>query len=116
MTHHDHFSSMQFQRLDIYLAARELAMAVHRLQVGDGELRDQLRRASKSAFLNIAEGLPAARSALKQRYFTTAIGSLCEVQAALDLGGAIGVIADVEVDRLQRLTVRVTQMTRRMRR
>ena len=116
MTHHDHVHTMQFQQLDIYTSARDLAVQIHRLGVGDAELRDQLRRASKSAFLNIAEGLPAARSALKQRYFATAIGSLCEVQAALDLCGALGLASEVEVVRLQRLTVRITQMTRAMKR
>ena len=93
-----------------------LAAGIHALFVDDAELRDQLRRASKSAFLNVAEGLPANRSPLKRRYFTSAIGSLCEVQAALDLGGAIGVIASDEVARLQRLAVRVVNMAHRLNR
>jgi len=46
-----------FQRLDVYVAARELAALVHTARIADAELRDQATRASKSVVLNLAEGL-----------------------------------------------------------
>jgi len=46
-------SRFPFQSLDVYRAARELAAAVHGLDIRDAELRDQATRAAKSAFLNL---------------------------------------------------------------
>jgi hypothetical protein len=48
---------LPFQRLDIYVAAKELARCVHEASIRDAELRDQATRASKSTFLGICEGL-----------------------------------------------------------
>ena len=86
---------LPFQSLDVYVAARELAARAHALPLADAELRDQLRRASKSAFLNLAEGLPADAPGLRRRAFALAAGSLCEAAAALDLAAAIG-LAEAE--------------------
>jgi hypothetical protein len=66
-----------FQRLDIYIAARELAALVHRAGIADAELRDQATRASKSVFLGICEGLPNERPAMRNRYFTQKNVSHC---------------------------------------
>jgi four helix bundle protein len=79
-----------FQRLDVYVAARELAQAVHQASIGDAELRDQASRAAKSTFLNIAEGLPDASPGVRRRHFTIARNSLCEVAAAVDLAVVLG--------------------------
>jgi hypothetical protein len=49
--------TMAFQMLDVYVAAKELARAVHEAGVRDAELRDQATRASKSTFLGLCEGL-----------------------------------------------------------
>ena len=64
-----------FQRLDCYRAARELASRVHAAAISDGELRDQATRAAKSAFLNLCEGLPDDRPAMRRKYFAAADGS-----------------------------------------
>src|SRR5512134_3367430 len=78
-----------FQSLDVYRAARELAVRVHRASIGDAELRDQATRAAKSAFLNLAEGLPDDRPAMRRKYFAQSDGSLHEAVAAVDLAAAI---------------------------
>jgi four helix bundle protein len=101
-----------FQSLDVYLAARELAARVHALPIPDDELRDQARRASKSAFLNLAEGLPADAPGLRRRAFALAAGSLCEAAAAIDLGAAIGLVAEPEAAALGTLAARVKRMLR----
>ncbi len=56
------------------------------------ELRDQATRAAKSAFLNLAEGLPDDRPAVRRRYFRQADGSVHEVVAAVDLAAVIGAL------------------------
>jgi len=101
---------LPFQSLDVYVAARELAARAHALPLPDEELRDQLRRASKSAFLNLAEGLPADSPGLRRRAFALSAGSLCE--AALDLGAAIGLVPPAEAAALIALASRVKRMLR----
>jgi four helix bundle protein len=84
--------SLPFQRLDVYRHARELARVVHASSIADAELRDQATRAAKSAFLNLCEGLPDDRPAVRRRYFRQADGSVHEVAGALDLAAAIGAL------------------------
>jgi four helix bundle protein len=103
-----------FQRLDVYVAARELAVVVHAAQIGDAELRDQATRAVKSVFLNVAEGLPAQAAGVRRRHFSAANGSLHEVVAAVDLAAAIGAIATEPAKRAQALALRVKQMLWRL--
>lgn len=77
-------------RLDVYVVARALVRLVHAASIADAELRDQASRAAKSALLNLAEGLPSDRPAVRRRYFHQADGSVHEVAAALDVAAAIG--------------------------
>ena len=81
-----------FQRLDAYSSARALASMVHRAAISDVELRDQATRAAKSAFLNLCEGLPDDRPAMRRKYFLAADGSLHETVGAVDLAAAIGAV------------------------
>lgn len=55
-----------FQRLDIYIVARRFAQLAHQAGVSDPELRDPITRAAKSAFLNVAEGLPDHRAGTRR--------------------------------------------------
>ena len=81
-----------FQSLDAYRLARELAARVHAASIRDAELRDQATRAAKSAFLNLCEGLPSNRPAVRLKFFDLADGSLHEAVAAVDLAEAIGAV------------------------
>ena len=110
---HPQFS---FQRLDVYVAARDLAALVHRSPIQDSELRDQATRAAKSVFLALAEGLPHDAPGQRRRYFSTAHASLCELVAALDLAAAIGVIAPARASSALELAVRVKRMLFALRR
>ena len=92
-------TTFNFQRTEVYLAARDVAVRVHRLGIRDCELRDQATRAAKSCFLNLSEGLPSKMSGVRRRHFAIALGSLGEVCAALDLAHAIGAIdASADLD------------------
>lgn len=103
---------LAFQKLDIYVAARELAALVHRAGISDTELRDQATRASKSAFLCLCEGLPNERPAMRRKYFTEANNSLHEAVGAVDLACALGAIAPECAERAQALGLRVKRMLR----
>lgn len=52
-----------FMKLDVYSVAKELAVRVQGACIRDAELRDQATRATKSAFLNLSEGLPSDSAA-----------------------------------------------------
>ncbi len=101
-----------FQNLDVYRAAKELAALVHRLDIRDAELRDQATRASKSAFLNLCEGLPDDRGAMRRKYFAQADGSLHETAGAVDLAAAIGAIPQPRADEVIAVASRVRAMIR----
>ena len=103
---------LAFQKLDIYVAARELAAIIHRAGIADAELRDQASRGSKSVFLGICEGLPNERPAMRRRYFTQANNSLHETVGAVDLACAIGALAPEPAARAQELALRVKRMLR----
>ena len=105
-----------FQRLDVYSASLQLAKEIHLAKVGDAELRDQVRRASKSVFLNLCEGLPSHSIAMRRRYFDSAYGSVCEVAGALDLARAIGAIDSATADALEGIARRVAILLRALRR
>src|SRR5512133_862853 len=101
-----------FQRLDVYRSARTLAALVHRAAIRDAELRDQATRAAKSAFLNLSEGLPDDRPAMRRKYFAQADGSLHETAGAVDLAEAIGAVASREAAEIHAEALRLRAMLR----
>jgi four helix bundle protein len=116
MTVHASQSSLPFQRLDVYVAAREFAALVHSASVSDAELRDQATRAAKSCFLALAEGLPHESPGQRGRYFATAKASLCEAVAALDLAASVGAVAPARASAAAALAVRLSRMLGALRR
>ncbi len=101
-----------FQRMDAYRVARELARLVCTAKIADAELRDQATRAAKSAFLNLCEGLPDDRPAVRRRYFRQADGSVHEVAGALDLAAAIGALDEGVAGEAIALAARVRALLR----
>jgi four helix bundle protein len=101
-----------FQTLDAYRSARSLAALVHRAAIRDAELRDQATRASKSAFLNLCEGLPDDRPAMRRKYFAQADGSLHETVGAVDLAEAIGAVGSREAAEIHAEALRLRAMLR----
>ena len=99
-----------FQQLDIYLAARELAVLVQRAELRDAELRDHATRAAKSVFLNVAEGLPERGLGASKRHFAIARNSLGELVAALDLACALGAVDGAKAEQALALAGRVRPM------
>ena len=103
---------LPFQRLDVCVAARAFAKAVHDAGIRDPELRDQATRASKSTFCNLCEGLPSRSTAMRSKHFAIADGSLHEAVGAVDLAAAIGAV-DAETARaIQTLGARTLRLLR----
>jgi len=82
--------TLAHERLDTYQAAlsfAELADGIHRrLPKAKGQLGDQLKRASESIVLRIAEGVGVEKGTAEQRrHWRAARGSALECSAVLDL-------------------------------
>jgi four helix bundle protein len=104
--------SFPFQQLDAYVVSRAIAALVHRAGIADPELRDQATRAAKSIFLNLCEGLPDDRPAMRRKYFASADGSLHETVGAVDLASAIGALGEREAAEILALAYRLRGILR----
>jgi hypothetical protein len=67
---------LPFQRLEVYVAARNLAKLIHDAAIRDAELRDQATRAAKSTHCDLCEGLPSRSPPMRRKHFAIADGSL----------------------------------------
>ena len=67
-----------------YDLSKELYRIIENME-WPGHLRDQALRAASSIVLNVAEGAGLPSKKQKLRHYSIAMGSLCEVQAALDI-------------------------------
>ena len=109
---------LAYQKLDVYrCAVRALALSARisaTIPKGYSELRDQLKRASLSVSLNIAEGSGRPSAADAARFYGMARGSAMECAAILDACGAIGVADDATRNEAMELLVRVVEMLTRM--
>ena len=109
---------VDFERLDVYRRAIEfLALAVRvtaHMPRGQADLRDQLRRASTSIPLNIAEASGKTGAADRARFHAIARGSAFECAAILDVLQLLGAaeLGDVEQGKL--LLSRVVSMLSKM--
>jgi four helix bundle protein len=85
--------------LEVLRGLRPLLTQIER---HDRDLGNQLRRASTSVVLNVAEGCGSSAGMRTARY-RTALGSARETGACLDAAIALGYVPDVEPDLLHRL-------------
>jgi four helix bundle protein len=105
-------------QLDVYrvalLLARRVSEVLPRLRRFDRDLACQLRRATTSVPLNIAEGL--RRTGRDRGHLLgVALGSAAEVQAVIDVGTAMGILDQGEGGDLEQLVDRVCAMLYRLR-
>lgn len=105
-------SLMPFQKLDCYVAAKELARLVHEAGITHSVLRDQACRAAVSCFLQLAEGLPNEGAGMRRKYFTESNNSLHETVAALDLAQTLGTVQADAAGSIQELAFRLKRMLR----
>ena len=92
---------------------RTLSPLLASLTATDASLADQLRRASASTLLNIAE---AARRTLRDRRnrFRIALGSAAEVSACLEVALAFGYVEHAQIAEALELADRVRALTYRL--
>jgi four helix bundle protein len=112
----------KFEDIAAWRKARELARQVYEItRVGDlitrvGDfardfgLKDQIRRASVSIMLNIAEGFERDGIAEFRRFLSTAKGSAGEVRAALYVALDAGFISSEQFASLKSLTEEIGRM------
>src|ERR1041384_1034521 len=105
-------SLMPFQKLNCYVAAKELARLVHQAGIAHSVLRDQACRASVSCFLQLAEGLPNEGAGMRRKYFTESNNSLHETVAALDLALTLGAVGGEAAASIQDFAIRLKRMLR----
>jgi four helix bundle protein len=103
------------ERLDVYRVALEFQSQASVLALrADAVVRDQLRRASLSVVLNIAEGAGRRSCAQKRHLYSIARGSAMESAAILDVLRGRGVATPAEGRAARALVVRVVQMLTRL--
>jgi four helix bundle protein len=105
-------------KLDVYRCATEfLALAVSilsSLPKGNADLADQLRRASLSVPLNIAEGAGKTTPPDKRKHYAIARGSALECAAILDAAEILKIVDPKIVARGNALLARVVAMLTKM--
>ena len=109
---------MNFRKLDVYHAAvRVLPLAAaiaDSLPPRHTSLGDQLRRASLSVPLNIAEGSGKITAPDQRRFYAMARGSAMECAAILDACTALSLIEQPRAGEVEQLLLSIVRMLSRM--
>jgi len=109
---------LNHERLDVYQTAIEFfALAdviVSGFPKGNRALTDQMKRASLSIPLNIAEGYGKRTSADRGRFYGIARGSAHECGAILDAAAVLDLVPEAQFVRGKTLLVRIVQMLVKM--
>ena len=109
---------MEHQKLDAYNLALEFVPRAHAVAGGFGrglgDLADQLRRASTSIALNIAEGAGEYAPKDKAKFYRFAKRSAAECAAIIEIAGKLdpALTAEEERKQLERLTAMLIRLTR----
>jgi len=84
------------QRLKCYRILVDVAKAMPRvigcIPRGEGNIKNQLKRASSSSILNLAEGNGRFSRYERNRFFNYSLGSISEMEGCLDWASAFGYI------------------------
>ena len=109
---------LDYERLDVYQCALEYAalsfQILEKAPRGHGELCDQLRRATISIPLNIAEGAGKTTDRERARYHSIARGSAMECAAILDLLRLQALVEPETAATAKALSVRIVSMLSKM--
>ena len=105
---------LDYERLDVYQCALQFAalafQILEKMPRGHGELSDQLRRATISIPLNIAEGAGKTTERERARYHAIARGSAMECAAIVDALEILSVTTPEEHRKVTELLARMVAM------
>jgi four helix bundle protein len=103
-----------YEKLDVYQCSMEFLAAASQLNdalpKGVAHLGDQLRRASLSVPLNIAEGSGKCSLLERRRFFEIARGSALECSAIIDCAKALNLADPALLEAHRSLVLRIVQM------
>jgi four helix bundle protein len=103
--------ALDAERLDCYRVALDFQVAASALaRRCDAGMRDQLRRASLSIVLNIAEGAGRSSGPDKRHFYVIARGSAMESAAIVDVARIRGLASGPDCRNARSLLVRIVQM------
>jgi four helix bundle protein len=109
---------LDHERLDVYQCALQFAVLAFQILKnmprGHGELSDQLRRATISIPLNIAEGAGKTTERERARYHAIARGSAMECAAIVDLLRLQALVEPETAATAKALSVRMVSMLSKM--
>ena len=109
---------LDYEKLDVYQVSIELLAIIvpilEQIPKGNVVLVDQLKRASFSILLNIAEGAGKTSTPDKQRFYSIARGSAMESGAILDICKVLKLIDSATYQKAKDLLVRVVGMLSKM--
>ena len=109
---------LNHEKLDVYQVSIEFAVIasglVKQILSGYAFLSDQLKRASFSITLNIAEGSGRSTDKDKSRFYKVARGSANECAAIFDITFAIGIIDEPFYTKAKSLLFRIVSMLCKM--
>jgi four helix bundle protein len=106
------------ERLDVYQASIEMVAVSQTIATafpkGHGDLANQLKRASTSITLNIAEGAGEHSPGDKARFYRIAKRSATECAAILDVAGVLGIGEPNALSAGRALLLRIVSMLVKM--
>jgi len=109
---------LNHEKLDVYQASIEFLgfsfQIIHQIPHGYGFLADQLKRASLSIPLNIAEGNGKFNKPDKGKFYKIARGSSNECGAILDGAKIIGILDETSWQKGKELIYRIVCMLSKM--
>lgn len=113
------FLQLEHTKLDVFIISREFVLACYTATRSFPSeekfgIISQIRRASLSVHLNIAEGCSRKSLAERKRFFEIARGSAIEVDAAFDVAVALNYITPENLAELGEYLKRTFQMISKM--
>jgi len=114
----DELPYLDYESLDVYRCAIEFVELAARIGAalprGESERKDQLKRASISIPLNIAESSGKPAGSDRSRFLMIARASALECGAVLDVGVALAVIDSADAASGRSLLTRIVAMLTKM--
>lgn len=100
------FLELAHTRLNVYKFSEELVLECYRLtthfpQEEKFSLVQQIRRASVSVLLNIAEGCSRKSQAERKRFFEIARGSVIEVDTAIGIAYKLSYVSESHLEKIR---------------